>query len=57
MVQDVYEAKREHADHVKRQWQQKEEEVTVVTPPNAVVHPGTVMVKVLEIRKIELASA
>lgn len=47
MVQDVYEAEGEDADHVNRQRQQKQEEVAVVSPPDAVVHPGTMMVKVL----------
>lgn len=47
VVQDVYEAEREDGDHVKRQRQQKQEEVAVVSPPDAVVHPGTVMVEIL----------
>lgn len=47
VVQDVYEAKGEDADHMTCQWQQKQKEVAVVSPPDAVVHPGTVMVKVL----------
>lgn len=47
MVQDVYEAECEDEDHVTRQRQQEQEEVAVVTPPDAVVHPGTVVVKVL----------
>lgn len=47
MVQDVYEAKGEDADHMNCQRRQKQEEVAVVAPPDAVVHPGTVMVKVL----------
>lgn len=46
-MQDVYEAKGEDADHVNCQWQQKQKEVAVVSPPDAVVHPGTVVVKVL----------
>lgn len=53
VVQDVYEAECEDGDHVKRQREQKEKEVAVVSPPDAVVHPRTVMVKVLgkEMRK------
>lgn len=47
VVQDVYEAECEDEDHVTRQRQQEQEEVAVVTPPDAVVHPGTVVVKVL----------
>lgn len=47
VVQDVYEAEGEDADHVSCQRQQKQEEVAVVSPPDAVVHPGTVMVEVL----------
>ena len=45
VVQDIYEAKGEDTDHVTGQRQQKQEEVAVVSPPDAVVHPGTVMVK------------
>lgn len=48
MVQDVYEAKSEDTNHVKSQWQEKQKEVAVVSPPDAVVHPGTVMIKVLK---------
>lgn len=47
VVQDVYEAKGEDADHVECQRQQEQEEVAVVPPPDAVVHPGAVVVKVL----------
>lgn len=47
VVQDVYEAKGEDTDHVTCQRQQKQEEIAVVSPPDAVVHPRTVMVKVL----------
>ena len=47
MVQDVYEAEGEDTDHVNCQRQQKKEEVAVVAPPDTVVHPGTMVVKVL----------
>lgn len=47
VVEDKDEAKRENPHHVNAQRQQEEEEVAVVPPSNAVVHPGTVMVKVL----------
>lgn len=49
VVQDVYESEAEDTDHVKCQRQQKQEEVAVVSPPDTVVHPGTVMVKVLRV--------
>lgn len=47
MVEDEEEAEAEHGHDVSRQRQQEEEEVTVVPPADAVVHPRTVMVKVL----------
>lgn len=47
VVKDKDEAETEHSHHVSTQRQQEEEEVAVVSPANAVVHPGTVMVKVL----------
>lgn len=48
VVQDVNEAKGENSHHVKGKRQQKQKKVAVVSSPDAVVHPGTVMVKVLE---------
>lgn len=47
VIKDKDEAKTEHSHHVSAQRQQEEEEVAVVSPSNAVVHPGAVMVKVL----------
>lgn len=47
VVQDIHEAQGEHANHVNGERQQKQEEVAIVPPPDAVVHPRTVMVKVL----------
>lgn len=47
VVQHVYEAEGENADHVSRQRQQEEEEVAVVAPADAVVHPGAVVVEIL----------
>lgn len=47
VVQHIQEAEGEDADHVTRQRQQEQEEVAVVPPPDAVVHPGAVVVEVL----------
>lgn len=47
MVQHVHEAEGEDADHVSCQRQQKEEEVPIVAPADAVVYPGAVVVEVL----------
>ena len=48
VVQDVEQAEGEHAHHVQREGEQEQEEVAVVPPPDAVVDPGTVVVKVLQ---------
>lgn len=48
VVQHVYEAKGENSHHVKGKRQQEQKKVAVVSSADAVVHPGTVMVKVLE---------
>lgn len=47
MVEDEDEAGGEDAQHVDAQRQQEEEEVTVVPAPDAVIHPGAVVVEVL----------
>lgn len=47
VVQDIHEAKGEHSNHVNGERRQKEKEIAVVSSPNAVVHPWTVMVKIL----------
>lgn len=47
VVEDKDEAEGENSHHVNAQRQQEEEEVAVVPPSDAVVHPGTVVVKVL----------
>lgn len=47
MVKHEDEAQAEHANHVTGEGQQEEEEVAVVTPSDAVVHPRTVVVKIL----------
>lgn len=47
VVEDKDEAEGENSHHVDAQRQQEEEEVAIVPPSNAVVHPGTVVVKVL----------
>lgn len=53
VVEDEEEAEGENSHHVDGQRQQEEEEVAVVPPSNAVVHPGTVVVKVLRGEKGE----
>lgn len=45
VVQDVHEAHGEDGNHVGAEKDQEEEEVAVVAPPYAVVHPGTVVVE------------
>lgn len=47
VVEDKDEAKGENSHHVDAQRQQEKEEVAVVPPSDAVVHPWTVMVEVL----------
>lgn len=47
VVEDEDEAEGENSHHVDAQRQQEKEEVAVVPPSNAVVHPGTVVVEVL----------
>lgn len=47
MVEDKQQAKTKHSHDVNCQGQEEEEEVAVVPPTNAVVHPRTVVVKIL----------
>lgn len=47
MVEHVEQAKGHHPHHVRAERQQEQEEVAVVAASNAVVDPGTVVVKVL----------
>lgn len=47
MVQYIQETARENGHHMDAERQQEEEEETVVPSPDAVVHPGAMMVKVL----------
>lgn len=47
MVQHVDQAKGDDAHHVRTERQQEQEEVAVVSAPDAVVDPGAVVVKVL----------
>lgn len=47
VVEDEDEAEGENSHHVDTQRQQEEEEVAVVSPSDAVVDPGAVVVKVL----------
>lgn len=46
-MEDKNEAEGKNSHHVDAQRQQEEEEVAVVSPSDAVVHPGTVVVEVL----------
>lgn len=48
VVEDEEEAEAKHGHDVSRQRQEEEEEVAVVSPADAVVHPRTVVVKVLD---------
>lgn len=48
VVEDEEQAEAEHSHDVSRQRQQEEKEVAVVPPPDAVVHPWTVVVEVLQ---------
>lgn len=52
VVQHKDEAEGENSHHVDTQRQQEEKEVAVVSPSNAVVHPWTVVVKVLRRKQI-----
>ena len=48
IVHDEDETKREDGDHVQRERHEEEEEVAIVAPTHAIVHPRTVMVKRLQ---------
>lgn len=48
MVEDKKQAEAKHGHDVGRQRQEEEEKVAVVPPADAVVHPGTVVVEVLD---------
>lgn len=45
--QDEKQAETKHSNDVRCQRQQEQEEVTVISPADAVIHPWTVMVKIL----------
>ena len=45
LVEDVHEAHDEDGGHVGREGEQEHEEVAVVSPPDAVVHPRTMVVE------------
>lgn len=47
VVQDIQEAAREDGHHVHAERQEEKEEETVVSSPDAVIHPWAMMVKVL----------
>lgn len=53
MVKDIKEAKAKHAHDVRCQGEEEEEEVTVVSAANTVVHPGAVMVKFLGAKRTD----
>lgn len=48
MMQNEYQAQRKNADHVKTERYEKEKEEPIITPPNAVIHPRTMMIKCLK---------
>lgn len=47
VVQDINQAETKHIDDVSSKRQQEEEEIAVIPPSDAVVHPRTMMVKIL----------
>lgn len=47
MVEDKYEAKRKHPNHMYAKRYKEQEEIAVVSASYAVIHPGAVMVKIL----------
>jgi len=44
-MQNMYQAKDKDGDHVNGEGHQKHEEVAIISTSNAVVHPGTVVIK------------
>ena len=46
-MKNMDETKHKDTNHVKSEWYEKHEEVSVIPPSNAVVDPGTVMVEYL----------
>lgn len=48
MIEDEEEAKPEHGHDVSREREKEQEEVSVVPSPDAVVHPGTVVIELLD---------
>lgn len=48
MTEYKEQAKAKHSHDVSRQWQKEEEKVPVVPPADTVVHPWTVVIKVLQ---------
>lgn len=53
VVQDKNQTKAKHIHNVSGERQQEEEEVAVIPPTNAVVHPGTMVVKILRGHAVE----
>lgn len=51
VVQDINQAKAKYIHDVGGKWQQKKEEIAIIPPTNAVVHPRTVVVKILRTHK------
>lgn len=49
VVQYINQAETKHVDDVGSEWQQEEEEIAVIPPSNAVVHPRTMVVKILRV--------
>lgn len=48
MTEYKEQAKAKHSHDVSREWQKEEEKVPVVPPADTVVHPWTVVIKVLQ---------
>lgn len=48
MVKHVNKAEWEDAEHVYGEWDEKEEEIAIVSPTHTVVHPWTMMIEGLE---------
>lgn len=53
VVQDINQAKAKYVYDVGSKWQQEEEEMAIIPPTNAVVHPRTVVVKILREHRVK----
>lgn len=50
VVQYINQAETKYIDDVGSKWQQEEEEIAIIPPSNAVVHPRTMVVKILRVK-------